>query len=99
MAFKHGFIGGVIDSDGHVYYNRRKTKHFGALIKMANSKFKDQLTEILNTLGIQATTYTAKRSKQSYSDKPQHVIYIPTKELGRISHRFLTIKLKRFSRL
>jgi len=96
-AFKLGFVGGLIDSDGHVYYNRRKTKHFGALIKTANKSLRNQLTEILTTLGIDVTTYTAKRHKKSYSNKPQYVVYIPTKELERISHRLPAMKLKRFS--
>jgi len=98
-AFKLGFISGLIDSDGHVYFNRRKTKHFGMLIKTANNVFRDQLTEMLTTLGIKATTYTAKRHKKSYSKKPQYVLYIPTKELERSFHRFLAIKLKRFLHL
>lgn len=97
-AFKFGFVSGLIDSDGHVYYNRRKTKHFGVLIKTADNAFRDQLTEILTTLGIEATTYTAKRYEKSYSKKPQYVVYIPTKELERSSHRFLAMKLKRFLR-
>lgn len=98
-AFKFGFVSGLIDSDGHVYYNRRRTKRFGALIKTVNNIFRNQLTEILNTLGIQATTYTAKWYKKSYSDKPKYVVYIPTKELERNSYRFLAVKLKRFSGL
>jgi len=98
-AFKFGFVSGLIDSDGHVYYNRRKTKHFGVLIKTADDAFRDQLTEILTTLGIEATTYTAKQYKKSYSKKPRYVVYIPTNELERSCHRFLATKLKRFSRL
>jgi len=96
MAFKFGFVSGLIDSDGHVYYNRRKTKYFGVLIKTADNAFRGQLTETLKTLGVKATTYTAKRYKKSYSEKPQYVVYIPTKELERSSHRFLAMKLKRF---
>lgn len=98
MAFEFGFVSGLIDSDGHVYYNRRKTKHFGVLIKTANNTLRDQLTEILTTLRIEATTYTAKQYKKSYSKKPRYVVYIPTKELERICHRFVAMKLKRFLR-
>jgi hypothetical protein len=95
-AFKLGFVSGLIDSDGHVYYNQRKTKYFGVLIKTANNAFRDQLIEILTTLGIEATTYTAKRYKKSYSRKPQYVVYISTQELKSYP-RFLAMKLKRFS--
>jgi len=97
MAFKFGFVSGLIDSDGYVYYNQRKTKHFGVLIKTANNVFRDQLTEILTTLGIKPTTYTVKQYEESYSKKPRYVVYIPTKELERSSHQFLAVKLKRFS--
>lgn len=96
-AFKLGFVGGLVDSDGYVYYNRRRTKHFGELIKTANNTFRNQLTEILNTLGVEVTTYTAKLHKKSYSSRPQYVVYVPTKELERISHRLPAMKLKRFS--
>lgn len=80
-----------------IYCSRRKNKHFGALIKTANNVFRTQLTEILITLGIEATTYTAKRYKKLYSKKPQYVVYIPTKELERTFHQSLSMKLKRFS--
>lgn len=95
IVFKLGFVSGLIDSDGHVYYNKRTTKHFGVLIKTADNMFRDQLTKILTALGIKASTYTAKQHKNSYSKRPQYVVYIPTKELERNSHKFIAVKLKR----
>jgi len=96
--FKLGFIGGLIDSDGHVYYNRKRTRHFGVLIKTANESLRDDIVRILFSLGIKVTTYLAKSYEGSYSGNPRYVVYIPRAELKKVDHKIPAVKLERDGR-
>jgi len=93
-AFKLGFVGGLIDSDGHVYFDTKRGKRFGALIRTANGALRDQIISVLSNLGVATTTYKGKYHEKSYSFLPQYVIYIPTKELNEMPE-MLSIKLRR----
>jgi hypothetical protein len=46
--FKLGFLGGMIDADGHVLKNKREIGHFGAVIVTANPTLARQLIGLLN---------------------------------------------------
>lgn len=94
-AFKLGFISGLVDSDGHVYLDQKRGKRFGTLIRTADSDLRDQIISVLKSLDVTTTTYTGKHHEKSYSLRPQYVIYIPTKELNKMSETLMAIKLKR----
>jgi len=95
-AFKLGFISGLIDSDGHVYFDSKRGKRFGVLIRTADNDLRDQIISVLRDLDIATTTYAGKYHEKSYSLRPQHVIYIPTKELNKMSETLMAVKIKRF---
>lgn len=98
MPFKLGFIGGLIDSDGHVYYNKKRTRQFGALVKTVNKTLRDDVVRILSSLGIQVTTYVAGLYEGSYSRNLRYVMYIPSAELKKTLHKISAVKLKRYGR-
>jgi len=95
---KLGFIGGLIDSDGHVYYNKKRTRHFGVLIKTASEPLRDDVVRILFSLGIKVTTYLAKSYEGSYSGNPRYVVYVPSAELKKIVRKIPAVKLERYGR-
>lgn len=95
-AFKLGFISGLIDSDGHVYFDQMRGKRFGVLIRTADNDLRDQIISLLMSLSIATTTYPGKHHEKSYSSNPQYVIYIPTKELSKVAETLIAAKLKRW---
>lgn len=96
--FKQGFIGGLIDSDGHVYLNKKRTRPSRVLFKTTNEKLRDDVAKILYSLGIQAATHTAKPYEGSYSNNPRCILCIPSAELKKIIHRIPAVKLERYER-
>jgi len=94
-AFKLGFISGLIDSDGYVYFDQKGGKRFGALIRTADNDLRDQIISLLRSLSIATTTYAGKHHEKSYSFSPQYVVYIPTKELSKVAETLIAAKLKR----
>lgn len=94
-AFKLGFISGLTDSDGHVYFDAKSGKRFGVLIRTSDNDLRDQVISVLSSLHVVATTYTGKYHEKAYSFRPQYVIYIPTKELNKLSQALIAVKLHR----
>jgi len=94
-AFKLGFISGLIDSDGHVYFDPKRGTRFGVLIRTADYDLRDQIISVLRSLDIATTAYLGKRHKKAYSLRPQYVIYIPTKEVNKIFGSLIAVKLKK----
>jgi len=95
QAFKLGFISGLADSDGHVYFDPKSGKRFGVLIRTSDNGLRDQIVSVLSSLHVVATTYTGKYHEKAYSFRPQYVIYIPTKELNKLSPALIAVKLRR----
>lgn len=94
-ALKSGFISGLIDSDGYVYFDPVRGRRFGVLIRTADCDLRDQIISVLKSLNSASTTYVGKYHEKSYSIRPQFVIYVPTKELDKLSELLIAVKLRR----
>lgn len=96
LAFKLGFISGLIDTDGYVHHNRRGTKHFGASITTMNEVLKGQLVNLFEGLGLTPKVYEIGPSKTSYSKKPTYIIKLNKLEFSKICRQLISIKHKQF---
>lgn len=89
-SFKHGFVAGIIDSDGHVH------KHLGTEIKTVSSKiFKNVLT-ILEELEMSVNTKIRDAPRNSFSKKPRFEIYIPSAEMKCNKSKIPSVKIARY---
>ncbi len=94
--FKLGFISGMIDSDGYIFFNKRSMKPYLVEIKTANPTLKRQLLHILATLKMDTTEFIAKSYEGSYSVKPCYRIHILKKGIQQHRHHLISVKLKRY---
>jgi len=91
--FALGFIGGLIDSDGHVVSNR-KGGHYGALVTTSSCSLKRQLCSLCNALGINVTSRVQPRDP--FQGKPLHSMYIRSPDLHALCWTLLSVKHSRF---
>jgi hypothetical protein len=91
-AFLLGFLGGLIDADGHLYVNKRKEGHFGASITTVNGQLLDQLKPMLTQLGINFKIHKFLPYKSSFSKKPTFYIRLSTFEFRKICSDLICIK-------
>jgi len=94
--FKFGFISGIIDSDGYVFYDGQSKKQYIAEVKTSNPTLKEQLFRILATLRMNATEFIAKSYKGAYSTRPCYRIHILKKGIQQNRHRLNSVKLNRY---
>jgi len=87
--FQYGILAGFIDSDGHVH------EHFGAEIKTVSLQIHKAVQALLDNLGIIAETKHRKATKESYSQKPFHLIYLPSREMRKHGGQIPSVKLAR----
>ena len=94
--FKLGFISGMIDSDGYIFFNKRSMKPYLVEIKTANPTLKRQLLHILATLKMDTTEFVAKSYEGSYSVKPCYRIHILKRGIQQHRRHFISVKLNRY---
>jgi hypothetical protein len=88
--FKLGVLAGIIDGDGHVH------EHLSTEIKMVSKKIFGNVLNIIHDLGMIANTKVRKATRNSYSKKPCHAIYIPSSEMKKHNENIPSVKIKRF---
>ncbi|MGO8807629.1 MAG: LAGLIDADG family homing endonuclease [Candidatus Bathyarchaeia archaeon] len=93
--FTLGFLGGLIDADGHVLKNKRKTGHFGAVITTVNPKLAQQLVSLLNRLGLEAKVGKAEPCPTSFSKKPTYFIRLGKAEFCKVCNNLICVKHQR----
>jgi hypothetical protein len=93
--FTLGFLGGLIDADGHVLKNKRKAGHFGAVITTANPKLAQQLVSLLSGLGLEAKVGKAEPCPTSFSKKPTYFIRLGKAEFCKVCNNLICVKHQR----
>jgi hypothetical protein len=93
--FSLGFIGGLIDADGHVLKDKRKAGHFGAVITTANPMLVEQLVNLLRELGLKANVIEAQPSKTSFSKNTTFFIRLGKAEFCKVCSDLICVKHER----
>jgi len=88
--FKLGVLAGIIDGDGHVH------KHLGTEIKMVSRTIFETILNIVHDLGMIVNTKVRKATRNSFSKKPCHTIYIPSSEMKKHRKNIPSVKIRRF---
>ncbi len=91
-AFALGFLGGLIDADGHVYKNKRHTGHFGIAITTVNPTLVEQLVDLLNRLGLKPKVSEVNPCRTSFSKKITYILRLGTAEFGKICSEAICVK-------
>lgn len=94
-AFALGFVGGLIDADGHVHKNKRRKGHFGADITTVNSSLVEQLIDIFNRLGLKPKVSKTLPSSTSYSSKPTYIVRLGKFEFCKVCYKLICVKHER----
>jgi hypothetical protein len=95
IDFLIGFIGGLIDADGHVHKNKRRRGHFGADITTVNPVLVEQLIKIFNRLGLNPKVSKALPSSASYSSKPTYFVRLGKSDFNKICSELICVKHER----
>lgn len=90
--FMLGFIGGLIDADGHIHKNKRKARHFGADITTTNPAFAEQATRLLNRLGLKPKVSKIKPCQTSFSKRATYIIRLSKAEFCKVCRDLICIK-------
>jgi len=91
--FALGFIGGLIDSDGHVVSNW-KGGHYGAVVTTSSSSLKRQLCSLCDALGINVTSHV--QARDPFQGKSLYSVYIRSPDLHALCGTLLSVKHSRF---
>jgi len=91
-AFALGFVGGLIDADGHVYKNKRHAGHFGIAITTVNPTLTEQLVDLLNRLGLKPKVSEVKPCRTSFSRKMTYILRLGKAEFGKICGEMICVK-------
>ena len=91
--FGLGFIGGLIDSDGHIVGSKRGG-HYGAMISTSSSSLKEQLCSLCSSLNVSVSCHV--RNREPGFGKPLHTIYIRSADLHALCSELVSVKLMRF---
>ena len=92
FEFAIGFLGGLIDSDGHVMRSK-SGGHFGAGITTSSASLRDQLQNLCSRLGITTTIRVDKRGASNI--RPRYMIYITCDSMRKVCPEILSIKHQR----
>lgn len=90
--FMLGFVGGLIDADGHVHQNKRKTGHFGADITTTNPAFAEQVVKLLNRLGLKPKVSKIKPCRTAFSKRATYVIRLHKTEFCKVCRDLVCVK-------
>lgn len=93
--FVVGFVGGLIDADGHVHRNKRRSGHFGADITTVNSALVEQLVDLFNRLGLKPTVSKILPSSISYSNKATYIVRLGKSEFCKVCDELICVKHER----
>jgi hypothetical protein len=91
-AFALGFVGGLIDADGHVYKNKRHAGHFGIATTTVSPTLTEQLVDLLNRLGLKPKVSAVKPSRTSFSKKITYILRLGKAEFGKICGEMICVK-------
>lgn len=91
--FAIGFLGGLIDSDGHVMRSRSRG-HYGACVTTSSASLRDQLQNLCGELGLKTTIRLDKHGAPTF--RPRYTIYIASYSLRKICPEILSTKHQRF---
>ena len=92
--FTLGFVGGLIDADGHVYKDKRKVGHFGAVITTAIQLAK-QLVNLLNGLGLEPKVSEVAPCPTSFSNRPTYFVRLGKAEFCKVCNELICVKHQR----
>jgi hypothetical protein len=91
--FSLGFLGGLIDADGHVLEDKRNSSHFGAVITSANPLLVQQVAELLTRLGLKSKTATAKPSRTAFSTNTTYYIRLGKTDFSKVCRSLICINI------
>lgn len=94
--FSIGFLGGLIDADGHVHKDKRNGGHFGAVITSANPVLVQQVSGLLNTWGLKPKIATAQPSKKAFSMNTTYFIRVGKADFSQVCGNMICVKHERF---
>lgn len=87
-----GFLGGLIDADGHVYEGKRRSCHSGASITMGNPILAEQLSILLDILRLKPTVRKMAVYPSSFSKTPAYRIWFSKAEFSKVCTELICIK-------
>jgi hypothetical protein len=90
--FMLGFVGGLIDADGHIHQNKRKIGHFGADITTTNPSFAEQVVNLLNRLCLKPKVSKIKPCQTAFSKRTTYVIRLHKAEFCKVCRDLICIK-------
>ncbi len=93
--FVVGFVGGLIDADGHVHKNKRRRGHFGVDITTVNSVLAEQLIDLFNRLGLEPKVSKILPSSISYSNKATYIVLLGKLEFCKVCNELICVKHER----
>lgn len=87
--FAVGFIGGLIDSDGHIERSRRGG-HYGAAITTSSPSLRDQVRDLCKAHQINVSLRVNHRGGRR--EKPRYTVYILSKDLNSLCSEIPCVK-------
>ncbi|MFB3888848.1 MAG: LAGLIDADG family homing endonuclease [Candidatus Bathyarchaeia archaeon] len=90
--FSFGFLGGLIDADGHVYRNKRRSGHFGADITTVNTRLVGQLVDLFSRMGLKPKVVKAHPSSTSLSKKATYYVRLNKSEFSKVCGELICVK-------
>jgi len=91
--FAVGFIGGLIESDGHIERSRCDG-HYGAIITTSSTSLRDQTRDLCKAHHINVSWRVNHRGRRN--EKTRYAIHIPSKELNGLCSEILCVKDLRY---
>lgn len=91
--FAVGFIGGLIDSDGHIERSKR-SGHYGATITTGNPCLRDQVRDLCTAHHINTSWRVDHRG--NHNEKPRYAVHIPSKDLNSLCSEIPCVKHLRY---
>ena len=88
-----GFIGGPIDSDGHVV-STPSGRHYGVIVITSSSSLKRQLCSLCNALCINVTTRV--QARDPFQGRSLHSVYIRSADFHALCGTLPSVKHSRF---
>lgn len=92
-GFTIGFIGGLIDSDGHIQRGKRNG-HYGAMITTSSASLGDQVRDLCKAQHINVLCRLDRRGKPD--ERPRYIMRIPSGDLNSLCSELLCMKHARY---
>ena len=92
-GFAVGFIGGLIDSDGHIE-RRKRGGHYGAIITTSSPSLRDQVRDLCKLHQINASWRLNHRGCRG--EKPRYAVHITSDDLNTLCSKILCVKHLRY---